>query len=273
MQLSLEGQILTPIVTKRTFFHLMGCQFRILRPRRRYYTKITVGKPMYPYSFICYLGSLQVTYSCKTKTQAKRKLISLLKIESIGRFSSEGMGKIQWETGRIRQNRCFFQRKRYSKIRIRQGLPQYLPPLALRLIRYGLLHDFVHTSRHPSKIYVEPQVKEVDLLRRHHDLTDDPFIRRFQQYDRLASRITRRIKSPRQNRYNWQSNQTLDFEKLATEITEVANKSVWKLYHYIYESTELAQLTESLQFGHTSLRYHLLLIANLIVRDFQPRGS
>ena len=137
----------------------------------------------------------------------------------------------------------------------------------------GWINDFVHTPRHQSKIYVEPQVEELNLLRRHHDLTDDPFIRQFQRYDRFAARITRRIKSPRQNRYNWRSTKTIDFEKLAKEIAEATNTSVWKLYHYIYESKALSQLNESLQFGHTSLQRHLLLIANLIVQEFKSHGS
>lgn len=227
---------------------------------------------MYPYSFICYLGTLQVTYTCKTKAQAKQKLNKLLNIETIGRFSSEGMGQIQWVAGRFHKDMSLRLQRRFPKVRIRQGLPQYLPQHALRLIRYGLLHDFVHTSRHQSKIYVEPQIEELDLLRRHHDPTDDTFIQQFQRYDRLASRITRQIKSPRQNRYNWRSTRTIDFEKLAKEIAEVANKSVWKLYHYIYESKALARLNESLQFGHTSLRRHLLLISNLIVQDFKSHS-
>lgn len=36
----------------------------------------------------------------------------------------------------------------------------------------------------------------------------------------------------------------------------------------ISHSRELDQLNEALKFGHTSLRYHLVLIANLVIRDY-----
>ncbi|MFX1250550.1 MAG: hypothetical protein ACFFCZ_02960 [Promethearchaeota archaeon] len=51
----------------------------------------------------------------------------------------------------------------------------------------------------------------------------------------------------------------------------MAKKSIGKLYEYIYQSKELGQLDESLQHGHMSLRRHLLIIANLIVQDFQRK--
>ncbi|MFX0066071.1 MAG: hypothetical protein ACFFC7_28220 [Candidatus Hermodarchaeota archaeon] len=69
-------------------------------------------------------------------------------------------------------------------------------------------------------------------------------------------------------RYNWWASRKIDFSKLANEIKAVS-KNVWKLYEYIYQSQELALLNESLQHGHTSLRAHLLVIANLIVQDFK----
>ncbi|MFX1250548.1 MAG: hypothetical protein ACFFCZ_02950 [Promethearchaeota archaeon] len=139
--------------------------------------------------------------------------------------------------------------------------------------RYALLHDFAHTVNHKSKIYVEAEVEELDYLRKHYDKTDDPFILTFQKYDNLSAIITRKIRSPRTNRYNWRAGtKTIDFNKLAEDITEVAKRSVGKLYEYIYQSEALDNLNESLQHGHTSLRSHLLVLANLIVRDYQ-RGN
>ncbi|MFX1250549.1 MAG: hypothetical protein ACFFCZ_02955 [Promethearchaeota archaeon] len=40
-------------------------------------------------------------------------------------------------------------------------------------------------------------------------------VQRFQKYDQLAAIITRNIRSPRTNRYNWSSASNIDFEELA----------------------------------------------------------
>ena len=92
-------------------------------------------------------------------------------------------------------------------------------------------------------------------------------VQEFQHYDRLASSITRRVFSPRQDRYNWKATKKIDFQQLANHISEVSD-NVWKLYHFIYQSKDLSILNESFKFGHTSLRRHLLIIANLIVQDY-----
>lgn len=276
MKLLLQGKIITPLISKKPAFFIKGCRTTILNPRRRYFSKITADKPMYPYSFICYLGELELRYTCRTLVEAKRKLTSLLKIKSIGRFSSEGLGKIQWKHGKITQSLNYSTQKKkpyWRKVRIRKGLPHKLPQAIQDLIRYALLHDFYQTHRHKSKIYVEPELNDLDfteLLRQHHEETNNPLIQTFQKYDRIAARITRKIRSPKTNRYNWYAKENIDFEQLAQEIKEV-NTNIWKLYDCIYHNQKLKQLNESLEHGYTSLRTHLLVIANLIVQDFQQQ--
>ncbi|MFX0113544.1 MAG: hypothetical protein ACFFB3_03270, partial [Candidatus Hodarchaeota archaeon] len=49
---------------------------------------------------------------------------------------------------------------------------------------------------------------------------------------------------------------------------EVDTRNVYKLYLFIHRSKEFDQLNEAFEFGHTSLKSHLLLIANMIVRDY-----
>ncbi|MFX0090149.1 MAG: hypothetical protein ACFFBD_00180 [Candidatus Hodarchaeota archaeon] len=161
----------------------------------------------------------------------------LLQIKAIGRFKSEGMGKINWLKGKIVQHNQINNNPK-RKLRIRKGLPHNLPKELQKLIRYGLLHDFVNTSKHKSKIYVEPDLTDLEDLRRHHDQTEDKLIRLFQKYDRISAIITRKVRSPRTNRYNWSSTGTIDFEKLDKEISEMSN-NIWKLYEYIYNSKEL----------------------------------
>ncbi|MFX0061231.1 MAG: hypothetical protein ACFFC7_03525 [Candidatus Hermodarchaeota archaeon] len=271
MQAILQGRIITPIITKQTAFHLEGCRFTITRPRRRYINKIKVGQRMYPYSLIGYVGELEVRYTCRTRTQAKRKLDKLITIKRLGRLKGEGMGRVKWLKARIESGDCKPRRLRRT-VRIRKGLPHDLSQEAQDLLRYALLHDFFTTSKHRSKIYVEPELDDeefMDSLRQHHEQTDNPLILKFQKYDQLAAIITRKVRSPRNNRYNWRAKETLDFEQLAKEIVEVTNQSVWKLYEYIYNSKKLDLLNESMEHGHTSLRRHILLITNLVVRDIQ----
>jgi hypothetical protein len=273
MYLHLLGKIKTPIITKRTEFHLEGCRVKILHPRRRYINKITTSRRMYPYSFIGYLGDIELVYSCKSKRLAKAKLKSLLEIDYLGRYFSEGYGKIQWLRYRLLQERPPESSRSYPKIRIRKGLPLKIPKNIQLLLKYALLHDFFHTPNHHSKIYQEPKLTDAEfavLLRQHHDETDHPLILTFQQYDRRAALITRQIYSPRPNRYNWKAKEPVDFESLATQIQEAEN-DVWTLYRLIYGSHALAQLNESMKYGHTSLRNHLLLICNLVVEDFKRK--
>lgn len=270
MLLVLEGEILTPIITKKREFLMQGCKVRILQPRRRYFNKINSGKPMFPYSYVCYLGKIELSRKVKSKQAAKRKLRELLTIEGIGKYTSEGMGLVKWLSGRL-EAIGQVNRSPFLKVKIRKGLPRFLSVKVQKLIQIALLHDFFHTSKHKSKIYVEPQLEDSDLaklLRDHHNKTENPLIQQFQKYDQLAAIMTRQVRSPRLNRYNWNSKNQVDFQELANKIAEANTKGVWKLYKVIYENGELKELNESLQHGHSSLKKHLLLAANLIVRDF-----
>lgn len=275
MQLVLNGKIQTPIIIKKTTFYLEQCKAIIKNPRRRHFTKIVASKPMFPFSYICYLGEIELRFKCKTISRAKDKLRKLLQIQSIGRLSCEGLGKIQWIGGYVKKSSKGFNKVKYKrKLKIRKGLPHNLSEEVQQLIRYVLLHDFYHTPRHQSKIYVEPVIDDLELieiLKQHHEKTDNTVIKIIQHYDRLAARITRKIRSPVLSRYNWQANKqlkTIDFRELAQEISEVSS-NIWKLYQYIFNSLELSLLNESLHHGHSSLRNHLLVMANLIVQDFK----
>jgi len=246
----------------------MMFHFKIKEPRRRYYNEIISLKSMYPYSLICYLGEIEVQCFCKTNGLLKRKLNKLLSIKFISRFWSEGLGQIRWIEGYI-DHSAKKKIKPIRKVKIRKGLPDQISKKVQKLVQYALLHDFYTTSRHKSKIYGEPEInntKLLELLRQHHEKTDNPLIQTFQHYDRLGARMTRKFRSPRTNRYNWYAIETIDFANLVDEIVEVADHP-WKLYEYIYQSQELSHLTESLQHGHTSLRRHLLIVTNLIVQD------
>ena len=143
MQVVLEGTLITPLVTKQTKFIIAGCKAELKKGtiRRRYYSKIKVSMPMFPYSLICYLGTITLKFTSRTKAKALKKLQQLITIEQLGRLQSEGLGKIQWVGGHFEQETKddFIPRK----MKIRNGIPQYLPQHVLDLIKYGLLHDFL----------------------------------------------------------------------------------------------------------------------------------
>ncbi|MHA1946155.1 MAG: hypothetical protein ACXAC6_09345 [Candidatus Hodarchaeales archaeon] len=279
-RLLLTGKLITPLVTKKTHFTLYECQAAITNPRRRYYTKINASKPMYPYSYICYLGTLVIEFRHTSLTVLRHKLNSILQKTHIGRLRTEGLGQIKWIGGYIDNNTSQMKREvRKRKLRIRKGLPSKLTVEQQQLLKFALLHDFFHTSKHQSKIYREPPLTDkilVEQLRNHHDKSSDPFIQQFQYYDRLAASITRKIRSPIISRYNWHAKrklQKIDFRKLAKEIQEVAETNIWNLYYYIYKSKELQLLNESMNHGHTTLQNHLVVIANLIVQDFVHKSK
>ncbi|MFW9904477.1 MAG: hypothetical protein ACFFFH_09105, partial [Candidatus Thorarchaeota archaeon] len=64
-------------------------------------------------------------------------------------------------------------------------------------------------------------------LAKHHEKSDDSFLKCFQKYDRQAAILTRKIRSPRTNRYTWASGESLNFNQLAAEIQEVSD-NIWK---------------------------------------------
>ncbi|MFX0170304.1 MAG: hypothetical protein ACFE9L_00130 [Candidatus Hodarchaeota archaeon] len=275
MQLVLVGELITPLLTNKRTFYLKGCKWRITKAQRISYLKVAIAFPSYPFACTGYTGQVTVTYQCKSLKAAKNKLKDLSQITRIGSNRSLELGKIQWLEYTFEESPPISWKKQYGKIKIRKGLPSGLPPEIQELVLYGLLHDFFHTTIHKSKIYLEPPLENqalVEVLRQSHSDTTHLLIETFKKYDGIASYLTRRSKAPRMTRYNWQTAedfQLIDFEVLATQIAQVVNtRNVFKLYLLIYQSQDLESLNESLDFGHTSLRYHLLLIANFIVRDY-----
>ena len=270
MYLVVEANIITPIITKHTEFWLLDCQAIITNIKRNYYSKITAGIKMFPFSYICYVGKLILRFKCKNKKTGLAKLNQLRTIRSIGRYSSEGLGQIQWLHSYFQQDSSIPKikpKRKYGKVKIRKGLPHNLTTKQQNLIRFGLLHDFFHTNKHKSKIYIEPPIKDQEMIwlcRNHHEKIENDFIIELRKYDAGSAMRTRKVRSPRTTRYNWRSTKKIDFQNLANEIAEVAG-NVNKLYQYIYTSKELDYLNESFEFGHSSLRVHLLILANLIV--------
>ena len=127
MELMLKGKIVTPIITKKTVFKVEGCRAMILHPKRRYITKSHKERRLYPFSFTGYLGSLQLTYRCQTHQEAKGKLEDLILLRHIGRFWREGLGRIEWISGKIGSRFHSHKPNLIRRVKIRQGLPHHFP--------------------------------------------------------------------------------------------------------------------------------------------------
>jgi hypothetical protein len=253
------------------------------KSKMRPYNVLTKNIPDIPYSYNSYFGEIEVTYSANSKIIVEKKLNQLEKIQAIGRYTKNGMGLISWKEYSIKESKLSIQdgRKAAFQLKMSKTLPGNLPRKIKQLIKYGLLHDFYHCVnekgvKYPSKIYVEPDINNSNLIRlikESHLNTSNNLVNTFKTYDQLAAYITRHKKSPKKSRYNWiasKMQRSIDFTRLAEEIAEIVNrKSVYQLYNYVYNSKELHYLNESLDYGHTSLRTHLLLITNLILRDYR----
>jgi hypothetical protein len=255
------------------------------KSKMRPYNVLTKNVPNIPYSYNSYFGEIEVTYSSRSKLKVDQKLSALERIQAIGKYTKNGMGLILWKEYSIKAidklNQAGTEKKSTFKLKMSKRLPRNLPRKLKQLIKYGLLHDFYHCVnnkgvRYPSKIYVEPDIRNTNLIRlikESHRSSTNSLVVTFKKYDQLASYITRNKKSPRKSRYNWiasKMEKSIDFTKLANDIAEIVNtKSVYQLYEYVYNSKELQYLNESLEYGHTSLRTHLLLITNLILRDYK----
>lgn len=248
----------------------------ITRAQQGQYSKIQTTIPMVPFVYTSFTGIIILEYKCNSLEVAKKKLKKLKNIKRIGRCKADELGRIHWLEGRIEESTAIKKRKRYGKIKIRKGLPPTLPFAIRELLIYGLLHDFVHTAIHRSKIYVELALQDqelLSLLRESHSQTTHFLVKTFKKYDQQAAYLTRKNRSKRTTRYNYHNQNKeneIDFQQLADQITKVVNtRNVFRVYEFIYNSVELARINESLEYAQTNLRFHLLLIANMIVRDYQ----
>ena len=159
------GQILTPIVSRRTIFYIKGCKVVLSKgtrenergyfpyPIKGSYTKLVKGERKAPESKNCYSGFVVIDFPGEKK-QAEKRVDWFFSLKALGAYQREGMGKIYWlERKKITPKK----RMAKEKFQIRKGLGAY-PEKVLLIIRALLLHDFVHTSKHHSKIYQEVNI-------------------------------------------------------------------------------------------------------------------
>jgi hypothetical protein len=260
--IKISGITKTPVVSKRRrFFHKYGVI--TINGRPRVFGKLTKGEKRAPMTFRAWYGTVELVIPQSTLDQA-------LTVDSIGRYTHEGMGQIVWKSMKQLQKKP---RHTLSKIKIRKMLPK-LSDTQENLLTAFLLHDFVHNERHRSKIYNEVDIIDEEvckLAKNHHNYNfgerEMPLLSTLQYYDRLSAMISRKFRWSAYSRYRVDAQEEIDFEMLKREV-ESCQYSLCALYCYVYKSYVLDKINEALKYGFSSLKNHLLLMVNLYIDDF-----
>lgn len=275
--ITLIGRLITPIVLPKPFIKKHGCWIRVVgdpktdtKPIFASVSKLVKGDQRVPTTLRGYRGFVKVTCVGVSMLKIKQRISVFLQKRFLGTLTSEGYGRIIWEECRteIYQPK---HRTQYKKFKIRKGLGINYPQELQRLLIALMLHDFVHTEKHPSKIFQQITIEDETIrgacLNHHNGVREsNPYHSLIQYYDRLASHISRR--KPYRTVYRYDKvNGQIDFQLLAQEI-EGIQQSAYKLYNYIYYSKELTRIIESLDYGKNPLRNHLLLMVNLAINDY-----
>ncbi len=260
--IKLSGITKTPVVSKRKrFFHKYGVITINGRPRA--FGKLTKGEKRAPMTFRARYGTVEFVVP-------QSKLEQAFTVDTIGRYTHEGMGQIVWRSVKHLQKKPLYAPR---KIKIRKMLPK-LSDAQKNLLKAFLLHDFVHTEKHRSKIYNEIDIIDEEvykLAKNHHNYNFDerelPLLSTLHYYDRLSAMISRKFRWSASSRYRVNVQKEIDFDMLKREI-ESRQYSLCALYGYVYKSCVLNKINEALKFGFSSLKNHLLLMVNLYIDDF-----
>ncbi|MGC9780502.1 MAG: hypothetical protein HZR80_14745 [Candidatus Heimdallarchaeota archaeon] len=281
-RLRLIGRMITPMIVKKPLFYIKGCKVTITKypkenekgylpyPRKKQYGKLIKGERRAPTIRNCFQGFIVVDFPGENN-QAKKRLQWFFQQEALGAQQKEGMGKIKWlEKKEIIPSK---KQPQERKLKIRKGLGYYPKPM-LTAIKALLLHDFIHTPRHESKIYQEVNIHNKfirEACKKHHHNGNEEenwLVKIIKKYDRQAALRMRRIPTTATiNRYDYQNGE-INCQELAEEITE-KQESIHALYNFIYYSKTIARFYESMIYVNNKLRNHLLLAVNLLINDFK----
>ncbi|MBD3191899.1 MAG: hypothetical protein GF308_14725 [Candidatus Heimdallarchaeota archaeon] len=276
--ITLTGRLLTPVITPRPIYKQNGCWITIVRDletekkgRLAIVGKLVKGERKAPTLLKGFRGFVKVSYVNESEERLKEKIATFLG-QGLGSKTKEGYGRVDWIDCRITD----YQPQKppqWKKLRLRKGLGPDCPKELQRLIIALLLHDFVHTEKHQSKIYVEVTIEDEEIreacLHHHNSLKDNELLPLLQYYDGLASYIGQKKAYRSYSRYNTQEGK-INFKALAQEI-EKRQHSAYQLYQFVYQSKELKRIVKSMDYKG-SLRNHLLLMVNLAINDYQ-RGK
>lgn len=258
----LRGITKTPVVSRRRRF---SCNYGVItiHGRPRPFGKLTKGERSPPKTYRAWYGDIELIV-------LENRLDDALGIECLGSFTNEGMGQIKWK-----EVKRLHKKPRYTprKIKFRKMLPTNLSEAQHKLLIAMLLHDFVHTENHNSKIYKEVTILDefvYQLAKNHHNYNIEdrqiPLLPNLRYYDQLASSVSRKFRWTVNSRYRVSELDKIDFDTLKKEL-ETRQDSLYALYSYVYKSHTLNKINEALIYGFSSLKNHLLLMINLYLDD------
>ncbi|MHA1127117.1 MAG: hypothetical protein ACTSQX_15930 [Candidatus Heimdallarchaeota archaeon] len=279
-QLQLIGKTISPIIMKNRVFYIKGCKVTITRktnftvqgyppyPKKIAYGKLVKGERKAPTVKNGYMGYVIVDFP-RQATATRKRITWFLKQEALGTHQNEGMGRIQWLEKREKpqQDKSLLKKK----LVIRKGLGHYPKPM-ITAIKALLLHDFLHTSRHESKIYQEVNIHNSfirEACKNHHENGEieqkNWLIPIIKKYDRHAAFINRRIPRREERRYDYQNGEINCAE--IVEIIEEKQHNQDALYNYIYYNKTFARFYEAIDYASNKLKKHLLLAVNLLINQ------
>ncbi|HUT81234.1 MAG TPA: hypothetical protein VMZ29_08525 [Candidatus Bathyarchaeia archaeon] len=275
--ITLTGRLETPIITKVPFMIKKKCWIKIVgdlegdkKPKFLALGKIIKGQDENLNVLNAYRGYLKITSVNSSEKVLRKRIEKLIQKRFLGQYTSEGYGRVYWIECSIAdyQTKPFLPKKKFT---IRKGLGINYPIPLQRLLIALLLHDFVHTEKHQSKIYkqvtiADEEIREACLNHHTRNATKNQYVPLIKRYDALAAYITRKKAVKTFTRYD-KENGEINFQELANEI-ENRSDSAYKLYSFIYQSDVLSRIVESLSYQKSSLRIHLLMMANLAINDY-----
>ncbi len=274
----LEGRLLTPIITStpllkkgRVWIQIVSDLQSNKKSMKSYIGKLVKGEQKVPVQLLAYRGFVRVTCLDENSSRAQAIISKYLTMNCLGNKISDGFGKIEWLNYREELYQRLQPEPKRKKFKIRKGLGPNYPIELQRLLIALMLHDFVHTERHQSKIYQEVPIEDEEIRNAclyHHngEESNNKLLPIVKYYDHLASYISRKRPLKTKSRYDFK-NGRIDFKQLVKEI-ELRQQSAFKLYNYIYQSKELTQVVEAMTYGKNNLRNHLLVMVNLAINDY-----
>ena len=119
-----------------------------------------------------------------------------------------------------------------KKLIFRKGLGPNYPKELQRLLIAFMLHDFVKTEKHPSKIFKEINIEDEEIreaCQNHHngENCENELLPLIRYYDHLAAYITRKKPFKTFTRYDFQNGE-IAFEQLANDIENIQPTPEWQ---------------------------------------------
>ncbi|MBD3190624.1 MAG: hypothetical protein GF308_08265, partial [Candidatus Heimdallarchaeota archaeon] len=196
--ITLTGRLLTPIITPRPIYKQNGCWITIVRDletekkgRLAIVGKLVKGERKAPTLLRGFRGFVKISCVEDSLERAREKIAAFLS-QGLGSKTKEGYGRVDWidcQVSDYQPNKP----PKWKKLKFRRGLGPNYPKELQRLIIALLLHDFVHTEKHQSKIYEEVEIVDDEIreacVHHHNSLKENELLPLLQYYDGLASYI------------------------------------------------------------------------------------